>query len=863
MLSILLLFVLLASASLMGIISPSFTEQDTKEKSAVYSLANKVTIVTIGGAISLCGLFFLRRLDIVPLLFTRSMMILFVLMTGLFQLNAVRRQEVPEGLLFRIILGCSTFWLILWIVYFEFLDLYFIKDLGEYPVYLLNILVYPAVVVFTLLLLLNSRLTMKHAHHWLGITTGIFLLVGAGAACLWGAMKIGPFLNTVIQSIRNGRSQYSTMLATGSFSNRDDLTHISGFRMPPPALISATSVSVGPGEKKTISLPAGEEAGTRDLLVTAFGQGSPQILNRVTVAVKTSLKVNTVWPGRVSPGDSLWLPVKINNVSKESRIVRVGLEAGGHGTLPGYSNLNIGLSPGEMVRCFFPFTIERSGDVKLTMKVGGDETERVYVWDDYSRQLLPVVGQGFVGENRIQVAARIGKKRIPIQTIVLYESLGEIAQEVWTHIKSGPVLEFSTLESRLRLALKVVHLANAAESERVELPLELSTSCSSELPGLYRALLLFRNSDGSFCQTPGLPGDLLVTARAVELLSLLKTLVPVDNKVRTGAELWLLGRQQENGSWRLKGEELMTGAWLEFSDARLACTAAVLRRLVSAKSDGRATRRGELYLRERWNTVLEDPYTLSMSILALGRQPFRKSELQNLLRSLKENLRRLGEDVYFESRIAPHGLSPEEESNLEVAALVLKSLAGLKVETEWKKDALRYLLRRILSGPARYSSRVLIDVVEILLDNAAEIGPVAAPEDLEIRVGDRNLNPEHASRFNLSKLLSPEESGAVLEIYDSSGRLILGRSEAIEQTIEPETYNPVSIDFNYAPMRLGEKRKLYIELETPPGFGRVGFCRIFVPGNLTVTAPGVKVNSSYRVVRRTDGELILFLEKLS
>lgn len=860
--SILIILILLfisASAYCVGIIRSYTLKDESLEGFPATALISsiKLAVAEIIGLCLLCGL---REFKGLPDSLISSAMILLALFMIRRQLNLKRLYKTKVSFSIRFLLWCSVYWIVLWILFFELYNLVNISDLGDSSGEFPGLLVYPASLLFLFLLWLTTRMITRTLSQSGRILALLSIVLCAGLTAVLSFVAVKPFIlehhelpidsdkpNSLHQCISDTSPPDTVFLnAAGPFEAQE--------------IISSSSILIKPGDLSAIALPLKKVSGRKHLTVTAHDEGFPRILLSDWIDVSSKLAVRVEWPGTLISGDKIWLPVSIRNLKSYPQIVRVSLDITGPCIQPGDHLVNLGLSPGESVRCFFPLTVNDDGEVAFRLSMTTGETSRIF---RCRRQIMPShahSSRGLVGTGLVETSSVIEGEGLSDVTVVVYPSITHIAGELWDTILSQPSCEFSTAAAKARLAVSILarslSLADNQSLEEAARLKALAKECRSVLPELYRDLLRFRSNDGSFCRASGLSGDLLITARAVELLALMETWIAIDENVKSGAEWWLFARQQDNGSWQLKGEELMSGEWLEFPDARLGCTAEVLRRLRTALVDSRATRRAEMFLRDEWSDSLEDPYTLALSVLALRSQPFSRGDVRHIQKVLKRKIRIMVSDCFFESRLAPPGLSVADQSNLQVAALVIKSMNVLAIQPDWKNGVTQYLLKYLISGQQRYHPEVLSDVIEVLMDNATFDSPFSSTDELSIMSNKRLVESADEIHLELSGQTTAGNGGGVV-IRGPADQLIAAKLMALTDQYKQSVPDPVSITMEKTPIACGGRRTIEVTIETPAGMEGVGFCNVKLPANITIPVPGIKTSTKCTVIYRKAGALIL------
>lgn len=248
----------------------------------------------------------------------------------------------------------------------------------------------------------------------------------------------------------------------------------------------------------------------------------------------------------------------------------------------------------------------------------------------------------------------------------------------------------------------------------------------------YQRLLNFEVKSGGFSWFGSPPANLVLTAYGLLLFSDMNKVYPIDERIISRTQKFLLDKQNEDGSW---SERRIPYSWKMLRNKKIPTTAFITWALVESglksKKLDKSIKFLKYYLRELNQTYL---IALIANILATA-QPKAKKTIEvfkNLINKRAEGK----ECCFWRPKMQTVTYSTGRTGAIETTALIAYGLLKTKIDTNTALKAVRYIVKQKDPRGSWYSTQATVLVLRTLVEAVKQPGKECSGE-IEISVNGR------------------------------------------------------------------------------------------------------------------------------
>jgi len=321
--------------------------------------------------------------------------------------------------------------------------------------------------------------------------------------------------------------------------------------------------------------------------------------------------VDIDFPATLTRGDEVSFPVAVYNYLTTSQTVRVELQTADWFTPLGDTGRDLTLAAGQVVGLRFPVRVDKVGRQTLTVKgTGGTRSDAVArsVLVVPDGQAVPVAVSGSLGAGTVTktvtfpAAAVAGSQQLHLDIFPAYLSQVVTGMDSLLRVPSG------CFEQTTSTAWPNV-LVTAYMKQTKQIKPEIQLKAESLMSAGYQRLLTFEHKGGGYSwfgeQDPA--PYLSVTAFGLMEFADMAKVQTVDEAMIGRTRDWLLGQQQNDGSW--KGDR---SEFFSFQTSLVRNTAFVVWALASAGYSGPEIVKGLGYVAQNLEKEKLDAYSLGI-----------------------------------------------------------------------------------------------------------------------------------------------------------------------------------------------------------------------------------------------------------
>jgi len=371
----------------------------------------------------------------------------------------------------------------------------------------------------------------------------------------------------------------------------------------PETLYWAPSIVTGPGGDATVAVTLADTLTTWKLGVIASTATGEIGFSEATVEAFQPFFVEYDPPKVLTAGDQIDLPMVVRNYLPAPQQAHMDLHSGSWLAPRGATSQTVSVAAGDVATVVFPFTaagVTPAGHLKVIARAGatGDAVDKSVVVHADGEERHTTACSLFKDTARMTVS--IPDDVIAGTATTTLRVYPHLLAHVIESVESGLVRPYGCGEQTVSAAypsLLLLRHSRAAASASTPV---MRRAESYVRDGIQR-LLTLRTAEGGFGYWRPEEPDIALTAYAMRFLSDASDILPVDGQSVERAAVWLIERQEKDGSWRARygdGETL---------------TALVASALAEA---GKRLHDGPL------RTRIRESVSAAMPLVATARQPY-------------------------------------------------------------------------------------------------------------------------------------------------------------------------------------------------------------------------------------------------
>jgi CD109 antigen len=515
-----------------------------------------------------------------------------------------------------------------------------------------------------------------------------------------------------------------------------------------------------------------------------------------TITVFQEFFVEPAIPVAVTRGEEFPVRIQIYNYLDVPQTVDLSFGAGDWFDLLGSAELTVEVPAGSATSASFPIRPTAIGEHRVEVLARGS------VLSDAVVRMICVEPEGRPVEDVLNSVVR-ADETVPIDTSIPEFAVSGSGR-AFIHIAPSPVAQ--TLQGVSDLLgmpygcgeQNMIFLAPDVEVLRYlhatdQLMPEVQANAEYYVNVGYQRELTFRTDDGGFAAFGGQEGSLWLTAFVLSTFSGAREVRDIDESVLAAAAGMLAGRQEADGSFRT--DDFLIHQEMDGGQSNVYSMAAFVANALAdygAASILPVLGKAASYLADRRSTVDDDPYSLAIAALALGKIAGYEDATAAMVDRLLVLADRSGIGIHWEPYpIETTGYAamalleenrPEAAGAIEWLSTQRNSLGGYGQSTQDTVVAIRALIAAamkvrsdldltlsVLDGETAVAT-FRVDASNFDLLQSAEL-PVGRPSGLALRAeGAGSAGFQVALKYNVpgSDLPPPRDLGIEV-IYDAEG----------------------------------------------------------------------------------------------
>lgn len=577
------------------------------------------------------------------------------------------------------------------------------------------------------------------------------------------------------------------------------------------------------------------------------------------------LHVDADVPPELTAGDRYTLTAVAANHSGAAADLRVRVRVEGAARLAGDGEREVHAADGATVAAPFPIEAHESGDATVTITLVGpdgpvDAVEHVLRVEPqgHLEQAL-VTGEAREGEGVLAMTVPMQADRASIRArLRLYRGAADQALDGLEDMLREPHGCFEQTSSTTYPNLLILQLLKEAPGADA-----IRTRARDLVLKGYQRLLTFEVDGGGFSWFGSAPANRVLTAYGLVEFADMAKVAPVDPALIERTRAWLVGLQQEDGSWQ--PDEKWLHDWSAVQGA-VSTTAWITWALAEAGERGEALERGLAFLRRHQSDLRERPYLVALwaaAERAAGAEPAGPLEpLMGLAQRGDEGLRWAvgGETLLYGAGKA---------ADVEVTAVALRALVGDPRAGADRDEARRWLWAARNPSYGWGTTQATVQTLRALALLEAERGRApTGPAAVEVdgrAAGTLDLGVPALPTLDLD--LGPGEHRVAVRTED--GALLLDLRASWRRTDAPGPLDAglvVRLHHDGAPVQVGHTTRVEATVHNP-GQDRVAMPTVVVPvpPGFRASAASLKALEAAKLVTRADdqgSEIHLYQERL-
>jgi len=421
-------------------------------------------------------------------------------------------------------------------------------------------------------------------------------------------------------------------------------------------------------------------------------------------------------PPALVRGDEAEIPVAVYNYLSERQAIRLEVQREDWFELMGQQSMTFQVAAGGLDGQALRIRALKPGKHKLTIRADGtrlsDAVARELLVSERGRQVV----DAFSGQISPQAPSR--------RAVVVPDQVASSALSLKLY-PTRTALALDGLEGSLRMPhgcfeqTSSTHYPNVLIYESLKRSGKLTPETEQRARAFistgYQRLLTFEVPDGGFEWFGRAPANQVLTAYGLLELSDMARLFPVDPAVIDRTQLFLVRRQNPDGSWTPDAHALSDGLWRSEYAGRVTVTAYIAWALAeSGAARGPLNRALEWLARNLDQT--DDAYTDALAAAAFAKAGHGSAAWA--ARRLAARAQREETRVKFVPAAATAYYGRGAAAVVETTALAEQALLNASAEPELRRGALEYLISARVAGGSWGSTQATILALRALLQGA-------------------------------------------------------------------------------------------------------------------------------------------------